>query len=141
MTRHFLSSKITCQPTLHNTLIPSSDSFFISGTMCSTRVNGKSGIVILHMCVDVTFFLSKREIVMRFSASLLFLHEVPTITKTDVPTVSAMAWVGLIIMVCACSERHCLVAETFDVTTILLSSSAMPTIEAATIIVWVGYNK
>jgi hypothetical protein len=33
------------------------------------------------------------------------------------------------------------VVDEFKVTTELLSSSAMPTIECSTIIFWVGYNK
>jgi hypothetical protein len=78
---------------------------------------------------------------MEFSASLLPMHGVPSITKTDVAPVSATAWVGLIIMVCTCSERHCLGVEEFDETTILLSLSEMPMIEAATVIFWVGYDK
>jgi hypothetical protein len=36
-------------------------------------------------------------------------------------------------MACSCLERHCWVAEEFEVTTVLPSSSAMPMIEAATI--------
>jgi hypothetical protein len=79
---------------------------------------------------------------MGLSASLLFfLHGVPSIMKTDVVPVSMAAWVDLIIMVCACLERHCRVVEEFDVTTIFLSSSAVPTVEAAAIIFWVGYKK
>ncbi len=49
-----------------------------------------------------------------------------------------MLWVGLIIIACTCLERHCLVAEEFEVTIVFSTLSAMPTIVAATIIFWVG---
>ncbi len=82
------------QSALSKTLIPRSDTIFILGTMCPTSVNGKPGIVMLHVCVNVTFFPSGSKIVMGFSASLLFLHGIPSITKTDVAPVLAMGrWV------------------------------------------------
>ncbi len=78
---------------------------------------------------------------MGFSTSLLFLHGVPSIRKTDVAPVLAVARVGFIIIVCTCLERHCQVVEEFEVTTVFLSLSVMPTIDAATILFWVGCDK
>jgi hypothetical protein len=40
--------------------------------------------VMSHMCIDVTVDPSGSEIVMGFSVCILFLHEVPFRTKTDV---------------------------------------------------------
>ncbi len=88
MTWNFLSSKITVQPALHKTCIPRSDAIFISGTMCPTSINGKPGIVMLCMCINVTFVASGNEMVIGFSASLLFLHGVPSRMKIDVAPVS-----------------------------------------------------
>jgi hypothetical protein len=56
LTWHLSSLKTTVQPALHNTHIPRSDAIFMLGTMCPTSVNGKPGISMLHMCIDVTLF-------------------------------------------------------------------------------------
>jgi hypothetical protein len=56
MTLHFLLSKFTWHPALHNTRMPRSDAIIISGAMCPMSVNGKPGMVTLHLWVDVTFF-------------------------------------------------------------------------------------
>jgi hypothetical protein len=81
--------------------MPRSDAIIILGTMCQMSVNGKPGMVTLHMWVDVTFFPSGREIVIGLMAIFLFLQFVPSMTKREVAPVSAMACVGLIIMALA----------------------------------------
>ena len=48
MTLHFLSSKFTWHPALHNTRMPRSDAIIILGTMCQVSVNDKPGMVMLH---------------------------------------------------------------------------------------------
>ncbi len=101
MTLHFLSSKFTWHPALHNTRMPRSDAIIISGTMCPIIVNDKPGMVTLHMWVDVTFFPLGREIVIGLMAIRLFLQFVPFMTKREVAPVSTTACVGLIIMALA----------------------------------------
>ncbi len=101
MTSHFLSSKFTWHPALHNTQMPRSDAIIILGTMCPMSVNGKPGMVTSHMRVDVTFFPLGREIVIGLMAIRLFLQFVPSMTKREVAPVSATVCVGLIIMALA----------------------------------------
>ncbi len=55
-TTHFSSSNVMVHPALHNILMPKSKAFLIPGTICPINTVGRSGIVMSHVCVDVTFF-------------------------------------------------------------------------------------
>jgi hypothetical protein len=77
------------------------------------------------MCLNITIVPSGSKMVIGFSASFLFLHGVPSRTKTDVAPVSVTVRVGLIIIACNCSKRHSLVVEEVKVTIVFLSLSDM----------------
>ena len=63
--------------------------------MWPVNVTGKPGIVTSQMCVDCTFVPSGRLMDMGFVARRLFCTLVPFMTNTDVASVSAIAWAGL----------------------------------------------
>ena len=61
------------------------------GTTCPTSTVGSPGIVMLHVCVDITFVPSGRLIVSGRTAGRRFLHGVPSIIKIEVTPVSAIS--------------------------------------------------
>ena len=91
VTQHFSSSKITSHPALYRIRIPSRDAIFISGTMCPTKVCGRPGMTISHVCVDVIRLPSGRLILIGLRATWMLFAGAPAMTKIDVAPVSAMA--------------------------------------------------
>ncbi len=61
------------------------------GTTCPTNIMVSPGIVMSHVCVDFTFFLSVRLIVSSRIVGRRFLHGVPSMMKIKVAPVSAIA--------------------------------------------------
>ncbi len=78
-------------PALYNTLIPKSDAIAKFGTICPVNVVGSPGMLMLHICVDLTCLPSGRLIVNGFVAGRLFLTLTPSMMNIDVAPVSAMA--------------------------------------------------
>ena len=130
------------------------DSLF---TTCPTRTFGSPGIVMLHLCVDITFVPSGRLIVSGRTARRRFLHGVPSMMKIKVAPVSAIACdaamaialsycgfgapnnclavAAIVVLAVACPLWTCVTScIRFDVTIVLLSSSTT----AVALIVWVG---
>ncbi len=91
LTTHLSLSNVTVHPALHNTLMPNSDAISIPGTMCPVNTVGRLGMVILHICVDLTRLPSARLIVIGLMVGFIFSMGVPSITKIDVAPVSAIA--------------------------------------------------
>ncbi len=91
LTTHFLSLNVTVHSALHNTLIPNSDAILILGTMSPINTVGRPGMVMLHVCVDLTLLPSGRLIVIRLMVGFIFSMGMPSITKIDVAPVSAIA--------------------------------------------------
>ncbi len=54
LTNHFLPSNFTMHPASVSTRIPKREAMDNSGTMCPTRVVGRPGITMSHICVDST---------------------------------------------------------------------------------------
>ena len=81
----------TPHPELHRTLIPINDAIDSLDTTCPTRIFGSPGIVMSHVCVDITFVPSGRLIVSGRTARSRFLHGVPSMMKIEVAPVSAIA--------------------------------------------------
>ena len=54
LTTHFSMSNLTVHPASVSTRIPKREAIDNSGTMCPTSVIGRPGIIISHMCVDIT---------------------------------------------------------------------------------------
>ncbi len=54
LTTHFLLSNFTVHPTSVSTRIPKREAIDNSGTMCPMSVVGRPGIMMSHMCVDIT---------------------------------------------------------------------------------------
>ncbi len=78
-------------PALHNTLIPKSDAIAKFGTICPVNVVGSPGMLMSHICIDLTCLPSGRLIVNGFVAGRLFSTLTPSMTNMDVAPVSAMA--------------------------------------------------
>ena len=90
-TMHFLSSNVMVHPALHNTLMPNSNAILIPGTMCPVNTVGRPGMVMSHVCVDITLLSSGRLIVIGLMVGFIFSMGVPSITKIDVAPVSMIA--------------------------------------------------
>ncbi len=90
-TLHLLSLNVTVHPALHNTLIPKSDAIAKFGTICPINVVGSPGMLMLHICIDLTCLPSRRLIVNGFVAGSLFSTSTPSMRNMDVAPVSAMA--------------------------------------------------
>ena len=90
LTTHFSLSKVTVHPALHSTRIPNKDAILIPGTICPINTVGRPGIVMSHVCVDITFLPSGRLIVIGFNVGRIFSMGVPAMTKIDVAPVSAI---------------------------------------------------
>ena len=54
LTTHFLMSNLTVQPAAVRTRIPKREAIDNSGTICPMSVVGRPGIIMSHMCVDIT---------------------------------------------------------------------------------------
>ena len=54
LTTHFSMSNLTVQPAAVSTRIPKREAIDNSGTIWPTRVVGRPGIIMSHMCVDIT---------------------------------------------------------------------------------------
>ena len=94
---------ITSHPTLHSTLIPINDVMDSLGTTCPTKTVGRPGMVVLHVCVDLTLLPSGKFMVSGWIADRRLWTGVPSITKIEVAPVSAVAYnVSIVIAL-----RHC----------------------------------
>ena len=127
------------------------------GPTCPTSTFGSPGIVMLHVCVDITFVPSGRLMVSGRTAGRKFLHGLPSMMKIEVAPVSAIACnaamaialryfgfgapnnclavAAIDILVLACPfltfDESCV---RFDVTIVMSSLST----SAVALIVWVG---
>jgi hypothetical protein len=81
LTTQLLSSNVTVHPALHNTFMPNSNAILIPETMCPINTAGRPGMVILHVCVDLTLLPSGRLIVIVLMVGFIFSMGVPSITK------------------------------------------------------------
>jgi hypothetical protein len=79
-------------------------------------------MVMSQMWVETTFLLSGKVMVIRWSARRKFLMGVPFIINMEVVLMSKMAYVAVIVIALAHSNR-CNGVEQFDAMTIALSSS------------------
>ncbi len=94
---------ITSHPTLHSTLIPINDVMDSLGTTCPTKTVGRPGMVMFHMCVDLTLLPSGKFMVSGWSAGRKLWMGVPSIKKIEVAPMSAIAYYVSIVI----ALRHC----------------------------------
>ena len=97
ITSHFLFVKSTLHPCLHSTRMPISEAIVRCGTMCPVRIAGNPGMMTSHSCVEVILRPSGRLILIGFVVMRLFWTLSVSMTKMDVPPVSAMAWLNAMI--------------------------------------------
>ena len=71
----------TLHPALHSTPIPIEDAMDSLGTTCPTKTVGSPGMVMSHVCVDLTLLPSDKFIVSGCIAGRRFWMGVPSITK------------------------------------------------------------
>ncbi len=91
MTSQLILVNITSHPVLHSTLIPIKDAMDSFGTTCPTKTVGSPGMVMSHVCVDLTLLPSGKFMVSGWIAGQRFWTGVPSITKIEVAPVSAIA--------------------------------------------------
>jgi len=137
LTTHFLLSNLIVHPAAVRTRIPNREAIDNSGTMCPTSVVGSPGIMMSHICVDVTRPPSAND---TFSGHVIFCllwTGIPSVTKIWVAPKSAISsFVAIVIVAYAHFEACCeaneenadsrLVvepSETFEVMTVMSSSS------------------
>ncbi len=132
-------SNLTVHPASVSTRIPKREAIDNSGTMCPTRVVGRSGIMMSHMGVDITRRPSANATLSGHVVFCLLWTGVPSMTKIWVAPESAIASFNAIIIVTYAHFDCCLGAneenadsrlvvdpfDTFDVTTVMSSSSMM----------------
>ena len=113
--------------------MPISEATFRAGTMCPSSTCGNPGISTSHMCVDRTVFPSGNFMLSGLSAIRTFCMGVSAITNTVVAPVSAIPCeLGINGSVVCTLCAHTLLCDTFEVTTVLSSSSE--------VLIWVGYK-
>ena len=156
-TLHFFLVNNTLHPASHKTLIPINNAMDSLGTTCPTSTFGSPGIIMSHVCVDITFVPSGRLMVSGCTARRKFLHGVPSMMKIEVAPVSAIACnaaMAIALRYCGFgAPNNCLAVAAivvlaltrpfltfdescvqFDVTIVMSSLST----SAVALIVWVG---
>jgi hypothetical protein len=91
ITSQYLLENVTVHPTAHNSRIPIRDAIDSFGTMCPESLSGRPGIIMSHMCVDLTFVPSGKLIDSGLVATRLLSTGVPSMMNIAVAPVSAMA--------------------------------------------------
>ncbi len=95
---HFLLSNFTVHPTSISTRIPKREAMDNSGTMCPTRVVGRPGITMSHICVDSTRRPSANATLRRHVVFCLLRTGVPSIMKIWIAPKSSIASFGVIMI-------------------------------------------
>jgi len=78
---HFSMSNLTVHPASVSTRIPKREAIDNSGTMCPTRVVGRLGMMMSHMCVDITRRPSANATLSGHVVFCLLWTGVPSTTK------------------------------------------------------------
>ena len=91
LTTHFLLSNLTVHPASVSTRIPNREAIDSSGTMCPTSVVGRPGIIMSHMCVDMTRRPSANATFNGHVVLCLLWTGIPSMTKIWVAPESAIA--------------------------------------------------
>jgi hypothetical protein len=91
MTLQLVLVKIASHPALQSTLILINYAMDSLGSTCLTKTVGRPGMVMLHVCVDLTLLPSCKFIVSRWIASRRLWMGVPSITKIEAALMSAIA--------------------------------------------------
>jgi hypothetical protein len=106
-TSHFDLVNTAVHPASHSTRMPINDAIVNLGTMCPVKIVGRPGIVMLHMCVDLTLLPSGKLSVNGCDEGRKLLTGVPSMINMEVAPVSEIAWFILI----AISFRYCWLGE------------------------------
>ena len=130
-------SNLTVHPAAVRTRNPNKEAIDNSGTIWPTSVVGSPGIIISHICVDVTRRLSANATFSGHVVFCLLWTGMPSMTKIWVPPESAIASFNAIIIAVYAHFEACRGAneenadsrlvvepsEMFEVTTVMSSSS------------------
>jgi hypothetical protein len=134
-TTHFLLSNLTMHPASVRIRIQNREAMDNSGTMCPTRIVGRPGSTMSHICVHITWQPSANATLRGQVVFRLLRTGVPSITKICIAPESAIASLGA--MVNTACRLDCIVgalaentvwyvmdvpSETLDVTTVMSSS-------------------
>ena len=98
LTTHFLLSNLTVHPAAVRTQIPNKDAIDNSRTICPTSVVGSPGIIMTHICVDVTRRPSANATFSGHVVFCLLWTGIPSLTKIWVAPESAIASVDAIVI-------------------------------------------
>ena len=137
LTTHFSLSNLTVHPAAVRTPIPNSEAIDNSGTLRPMSVGGSPGIMMSHICVDVTRRSSANDTFSGHVVFCLLWTGIPSMTKIWVAIESVIASFVAIVIVAyahfgACCEANkenadsrliVKPSETFEVMTVMSSSS------------------
>jgi hypothetical protein len=98
LTTHFLLSNFTVHPASVCTRIPKKEAMDNSGTMCPVSIVGRPGIMMSHMCVDITRRPSANATLSRHVVCCLLWTGVLSMTKVWVVPESAIASFNAIVI-------------------------------------------
>ncbi len=107
ITSHFALVNTMMHPASHSTWMHINDAIVNLGTMCSVKITGRPGIVMLHMCVNFTLLPYGKLIVNGCNEGCKLLTGVPSMINMEVALVSAIAWFVLL----AILLRYCWLGE------------------------------
>ena len=108
LTTHFSLSNLTVQPAAVRTRIPNKDAMDNSGMICPTSVVGSPGIMMSHICVDVTRRPLANETFSGHVVFCLLWTGIPSMTKICVAPKSAIASVDAIVIAAYAHFEACL---------------------------------
>ena len=137
LTTHFSLLNLTVHPAVVRTRIPNREAIDNSGTICPTSVVGSPGIMMSHICVDITRRPSANDTFSGHVVFCLLWTGIPSMTKIWVAPESAIASSVAIVIVAYAHLEGCCEAneenansrlvvepsETFEVMTVMSSSS------------------
>jgi hypothetical protein len=91
MMSQYFSVNVTMHPVLHKILIPTNDAIVNPWTMCPVRTVGRPGIIMSHVCIDLTTAPLGKFILNGFIAICTLLIFKLSIVNREVVPVSATA--------------------------------------------------
>jgi len=142
-------SNLTVHPAAVSTPIPNREAIDNFGTICPTSVVGRPGIIISHMCVDITRRPSANVTFSGYVVFHLLLRGMPSMTKIWVAPESTIASFDAIVNAAYAHFESCHGSteenadsrlfveppETFDVMTVMSSSSTTTSLMGENILV------
>jgi hypothetical protein len=128
MTSQYFSVNVTVHLALHKILIPTNDAIVNPQTMCPVRTVGRPGIIMFHLCIDLTTAPSGKFTLNGFVGICILLIFKLSITNREVAPVSATACVlanDIMLLLAAPFAMLSFCCLLLDITTVLSSATML----------------